>query len=479
MTRQWLINQIRKLKEETKLPNKIITSEGFLYQPKYELLREEYEKYRLDNEEWHQLVRFALSPEEEHRYMYERLLFLLQRHTSSHDSYFSLQTQNATVLLPDRIAEVTKLFSMYKEYFQIFKEIVNSIHFDYPFEKYKDKLIYGKINWDDTLRKNPIGFPLNFEISKWNRDFDIPENILLLLSAIWLNSDAKRLLRVNFIEPLNRTEKSMLNYIISKTQNIATFFPFPDLLITTTKFSSLIPTDKRILQLEHQAQSRINQPSPYFNSYKNLMNWIRKYKRLNIKMISKFTSNYPLETLENLDTIYEAWLFFEFIDYFSNEGIITKIQIDQEPKYFEFIIDDHTFTFFYEKRYPKGSEHAWAVESHPDFSILENNKIVAVFDAKNYGALTTSGDATHKMLAYMTNLDCGFGGLFFPNFNTVEYKFPRENDKPTHHFDLLLGHYNMKPQGTTDAINVKNASLKMIKSQLTRRLSTLEDSITV
>jgi hypothetical protein len=212
-----------------------------------------------------------------------------------------------------------------------------------------------------------------------------------------------------------------------------------DVLLSATKFSSLIPTDKRILQLEQIAKYRISQAPVQFTAYKSLIEWVKRYKRLNIKMISRFTSNYPLETLQNLDTIYEAWLFFEFIDYFSSEGDVLKLEISHEPNYFDFIIDNRKLRFYYEKRYLKGSEHAWAVESHPDFSIMENNRIVAVFDAKNYGALSTSGGATHKMLAYMNNLDCGFGGLFFPNFNTEEFKFPRELDNPVHHFNLLLG----------------------------------------
>jgi hypothetical protein len=466
LTRQWLLNQIRKIKQETNLPNRIIASEGFIYQPKYLALKNEFDKYRLDKEEWHQIVRFALSSEEEHRYMYERLLQLLLRHRSSYNSYFKLKTESATVPLPDRIAEISKLLSMYKEYFQIFKDIVHRIHFDYPLRKYKEYVVHGKINWHDTLRNNPIGFPIKFDISKWHKEFGIPENTLLLLGAIWLNNDAKRIIHIDFIEPLSDKEKSLLNYIISKTQNIVTFFPFADVLHSATRFSSLIPMDKRVLQLQQLAEYRISQGTVKFTSYKLLIEWIKRYKRLNIRMISPFTSNYPLETLENIDTIYEAWIFFEFIDYFSNMGLLLEIQIDQQPYYFDFANGNHKFRFYYERRFLKGSEHAWAVESHPDFSVMKNNRIVAVFDAKNYGAFSTSGDATHKMLAYMTNLDCGFGGLFFPNFDTIEYNFPRDEDKPAHHFNLLLGHYNMKPQSSADALKIKDEVMRKIFSQL-------------
>ena len=144
-----------------------------------------------------------------------------------------------------------------------------------------------------------------------------------------------------------------------------------------------------------------------------------------------------------------------------------KLQIEEEPYYFDFSIGDHKLRFYYEKKFLKESEHAWAVESRPDFSIMENNKIIAVFDAKNYGALSTSGGASHKMLAYMTNLDVGLGVLFFPNFPTEEYKFPRENDKPIYHFNLLLGHYNLCPQSSPEAVMDKIKSITRIHNKLT------------
>ena len=37
---------------------------------------------------------------------------------------------------------------------------------------------------------------------------------------------------------------------------------------------------------------------------------------MNVRLISQNRTNFPLETLENLDTIYEAWIFFEFVDFF-------------------------------------------------------------------------------------------------------------------------------------------------------------------
>lgn len=466
MTRQWVLDEIRKIREETNLATRIIASDGFLYQPRCEILRREYKKYRLEKEEWHQIVRFALSDKQEYRYMYERLLNLLLRHKSSYKSYFKLKTENSSNLLPNRLSEINKLLSLYKEYFKIFGKIINKIRFDYPLEKHTEGLIHGKINWNETLKKYPVGFPFRFETLKWKKKFDVPENTLLLLSSFWLKADSKKLLHMEFNEPLDSTEKSILNYIISKTQNIFTYFPFPEVIQTALRHCFFSYNDKRILYLQQLAQDRLGDNSN-FSPYLELLEWIEKYKQLNIRMMSPNTTNYPLETLENLDTIYEAWIFFEFVDYFYNKQSLLKLQIEEEPYYFDFLIENHLLRFYYEKEFHKEGEHAWAVESRPDFSIMENNRIIAIFDAKNYGALTTSGGASHKMLAYMTNLDVGIGILFFPNFPSKEYKYPREKDNPAYHFNLLLGHYRLHPQGSDEAIQEKISSITRIHHKLT------------
>jgi hypothetical protein len=62
------------------------------------------------------------------------------------------------------------------------------------------------------------------------------------------------------------------------------------------------------------------------------------------------------------------------------------------------------------------------ITSKPDFTVIEGEKIVAIFDAKNYRPDDDQkNNATNKMLAYMTNLDANFGALFFPNFTYSEF----------------------------------------------------------
>ena len=87
-------------------------------------------------------------------------------------------------------------------------------------------------------------------------------------------------------------------------------------------------------------------------------------------------------------------------------------------------------------------------------------------DAKNYSA-DEEETATAKMLAYMTNLDVGFGGLFFPNAKTNSFTYPtNKTQEPKHHFNLKLMHYGMKPVDSMESINEKNAALEHLLSEI-------------
>lgn len=472
MTRQRLLDEINRIRKEKSLRIDEIAYDEFLFRPEYEYLKLEFTKYRLRKEKWHQLVRFALSDKGQHRYMYDRLLSLLLRYRNNYNDYFSLKTETGTSFFPDRISEINVLFSLYKEFFAIFKKVIERIQFDYPPEKSFDISLRGRIIWDGTLRNSYSFFPSRFQLIKWNREFVVPENILLLVAVVWLNRTCKTLLNIPFLEPLNKIELSILNHISYRTTVMVNFFPFPEVKTSASKFYSLPANDKRITDLERTVKLRIRSGAIHSKSYTQLIEWIEKFKQMNIRMISPNRTNFPLDSLENLDTIYEAWIFFEFVNFFSMKGIITKLEIDNEPNFFEFRHMGNTFRFWYEKKFIKGSGNAWAVDSFPDFTVMKDDQIIAIFDAKNYGASRESrGEAAHKILAYITNLDCGYGGLFFPLVDTVEFLYPGVNDSPKFHANLLVGHYNMPPSANEAAVNIKNITLQRVFDEIIRRVS--------
>ena len=153
--------------------------------------------------------------------------------------------------------------------------------------------------------------------------------------------------------------------------------------------------------------------------YKDLFTWIEKFRELNISSVSSSTpTRHILESIKNLDTVYEAWIFMEFVDYLSEKNILVNFQLNRIP-YCQFSYEGTLVTFWYEKSFSKGSDHAWALEHRPDFTAMIDKEILIVFDAKNYtksiipSAAPT--DTINKMLAYMMNLNTNYGGLILPN----------------------------------------------------------------
>jgi hypothetical protein len=475
MNRQELLEEINFLVKEKKLQESLVMADVFTQLPDYYYLGVEFDKNKIKNEKWHQLVRFALSDPKEGKYMYDRLLELLLIHRRSYNDYFELKTESATTPLPDRLSYLNRLSLVHREYFAIFKSIMGTFHFDYPLKKSLEVSVRGKVDWSAVSKKFPITFPVLFDTSLWKREFNTTENILLILSAIWLGRESNRLLTLSFTEPLNVNEVHMLNSILKNTQEIVRTFPFSEVISDAKKYANLSINDKRVLHIESQTKYRIeNGQIKESNSYRSLLKWISKFRQLNIRMVSSSLTNFSLDTLDNLDTIYEAWIFFEIMDATAKRYGLISMNMRKKPYYFEFEYLGHLIKFVYEQQFDLGQKYAWAVSSKPDFTVMEAEKIIAIFDAKNYRPGSDDKNyATNKMLAYMTNLDANFGALFFPNFTYAEFIYPGENDSPKYHFNLKLVHYIMKPNDTEDAIKVKNEMKCKMLSEITDKINTI------
>lgn len=63
------------------------------------------------------------------------------------------------------------------------------------------------------------------------------------------------------------------------------------------------------------------------------------------------------------------------------------MEILSNPNYFEVKYKDKSFRFISQERFVRGYKYAWAVDSFPDFTVIEDDKILAVFDAKTMGRL--------------------------------------------------------------------------------------------
>ena len=192
-------------------------------------------------------------------------------------------------------------------------------------------------------------------------------------------------------------------------------FLFKEILNASKKFWTLSYNDPRIKSLEQETWQRIKQGVVYNINYTNLLIWIDKFRQLDIPHVSANTpTRHILESIENLDTVYEAWIFLEFVEYLYEKGILLHFHLRDHP-YCKFSYDGRDVTFWYEKTFTITDGNTWVLPHTPDFTAMLDNQILAIFDAKNYTKSSPISETQNKMLAYMTNLDINFGALIFPN----------------------------------------------------------------
>jgi hypothetical protein len=246
------------------------------------------------------------------------------------------------------------------------------------------------------------------------RKFVNSGNVLLVLCVMWMHKEADRILQLDFKEPLSKKERYTLQSISEKTRNLLHGFPFQDVIEESTKYWNLENDDVSILFLESKLKKELNKKTIRNKNYSNILSWIKKFRNLNLSMVSEKT---PVKNLlrsqQAQDTVYEAWMFLEFFDYFFEQGLFPKLNLDSKPYSFEFEYNDQKITFWYEKQFNPPGPYVWAIQQRPDFTVILDSKIIGVFDAKNFSTTETS-QARMKMLSYMSNLNCDLGVLFFP-----------------------------------------------------------------
>ena len=444
MSDQQLLLKIKDLREreEKPLSERVLKAETFLEDPRNKEISDlfnasSYKKYDWN---WQQVVRFALKKANSQQYMYDKLWNLLLKHRGHYNDYFELETEEGTYPLPNPLTDLNRFESLYKEFFQIYSGIINQIHFEFPKKEYYGPDFRGKINWQKTLQKLNTPHPINFASDIPIRKFVTPGNILLILCVLWMHREASRILQLNFAEPLSKKDKYFLQSIFEKTKNLLNGFPFQDVVKESTKYWKLQNDEKPILALEYQLEKEINEKNVRNKNYSKILSWIDRFRNLNLMMVTEKTPvRNLLKSQQAQDTVYEAWMFFEFFDYCHDNGMYPRLKIDSKPYCFEFEYDGKEIIFWYDKQYNPPRPHAWAVQQRPDFTVMVNDKIVGVFDAKNYSQGEETSPARVKMLSYMSNFNSDFGVLFFPFVPEFWDEMNKKQKK-----NALLPHYSKR-----------------------------------
>ena len=434
MTRQILINELQKLQIEKKENKNDILNEVYIFQkyPYLKILFDQHKKNEKSSERWHQLVRETLFADiQSIRYMYDRTIQLIRRIGKNPKLFFKIKTEIGTYTMPDRLSDLNRLMGLFEEFFcNILPGLIKKLSIEILSEEHKEVNIRGKIQWNktinDRLNSGLIQTPWTFNVIRPTTRFDTPENILLLLSAMRMKYDASFLLMSRFTDPLTPFEINQLEKIAEGCNCCMNLPILKELIPETRKYLFLELDDARILSLELKVHSRTEEASPQNKLIRALIRWRRTYRELQLRVVSKQKTHFPLDHIENLDTMYELWILFEILNFFKEKKF--TINILKFPREFEIEKSSKKFTFYYEKWYKGWS----SVGAHPDFTVEIEGKLIAVLDAKNW-LIDDKKKAIYKMLGYINNLDVSTGILFFPtksqlgdtriHYGTAEMKY--------------------------------------------------------
>lgn len=368
---------------------------------------------------WHQIVRLAIDAEKA-RYMYEKFLSLLLTHRRNYKEYFKLKSETGVFFEPNYWSRINKISNLGNLLFEIYGKILKKTNFEYPKKNLYGQILRGNVNWQKTIKNSHTIFPINFHSTIPFRNFDTPENFLIIYCLHWLYRDIKEILEkypIELNDPKEKFVKNSLLQICNKSEMLLKKFPFPKTLENSKQFWSLKYDDMKINQLIHETELRLKRGLIKNHEYENVLKWINLFKELDLSYATEedHMTNYPLSSIKSYDSIYEAWIFFSFFDYLKRKHYRPYLKIshnesDNFNAYFQIFIDDQPVTFFYEKKY---SETLVATQN-PDFTVEFKEKILCIFDAKNFSSTEGINKNQLKMLGYMLNSNSTIGGLIFP-----------------------------------------------------------------
>ena len=420
-----LVSAVRELvngnDEKPPIPIESVREDYFLHQPQHAALRTDFYTSSFvkgDKWNWHQFVDMAMEPPEKREDMYQRTISLLTDFGNGYKKYFVLNTDSGFYHAPNALSDLNRLKIISEEYFIIYKNIINKIHFDHPNEMQIGR-IKGKINWAETIKISNSNFPINFVTSLSKKNFKTPENILLVLCAYWILAESDKLLHINFDNPLTKSSKNILFSIYKKSKFILQKFPFDEILRASKPFRnySYDPPSNEIKHLESNIKKRILDGTIKNSGYGKLLKWIQKFRDLGVRSFDEQSpTKNIIDSLKNVDTIYEIWIFMEFVTYLKDRGVLLSFELGKVP-HCRFYHGSSEITFWYGKNFTRKHGHVWAKHHNPDFiATLRGGPVLGVFDAKNYSAETGRGDSQDKILAYLNNFDTNFGALIYPNY---------------------------------------------------------------
>jgi len=325
--------------------------------------------------------------------------------------------------LADRNAVLAKIFSLNEVLInEILREVRERTIFDSSKAIEERRFeIRGAVDWHRTsithLQCLETRHPTRFFYRRPEKRFETPENTLLALTLMELETDARNLLtKTELEEDLLDLERGLLKQIIYRCSRGLGGFPLRQM---KEKARIFLLRSEDVSSLEHQVKKRLEKSKRPNKAYRKLLEWRAEYKELD-KILGIRRRNFNFVETENvLDKLYEIWILLELIQYLKKKGVRTEFTIKGEINFLKTSFEGQEIEIYYQRSQPlKGG---WAkISGIPDYIFIDREKKKTVLvDAKNYEEARAT--AIYKMLGYLHNFGVNDGILIFPALDEVEF----------------------------------------------------------
>ena len=367
-----------------------------------------FDKVRKSGQKWHSFVREIFYSPDKLNFLKDDLLRLVHDYTKSHHHEFT-EIEKGKLVMPERMLDINRLRISFTKFLPIYRNILQNIHFENPIQKNYGKNINGKINWARTIQLSKTEFPTLFFTQTWQKQFEHPGNILLILCLRWQHDLANKILHFGFNEELTNIEIRDLLDITRQTKNCLTTFPFSHVVSQANQYFHRNKNHKSIIRLNKHLQIELKHKIIRNPEYQKLLEWINEFDDIYFAGMSENDSNSSLDTIKNVDLAYESWVFWNLVEVFDDWFGIKNLKINAKEEYAEFTFEGRSIFIAHEKQMA-----GYVTERQkPDFSLfrdrIETENLFCVFDAKNTPKIKLQSQK--DIMTYQQNYQCKFGGL--------------------------------------------------------------------
>ncbi|MDC0142245.1 hypothetical protein OAI85_00735 [Candidatus Nitrosopelagicus sp.] len=402
---------------------------------------------------WRSFCRLCVLEHDKVNYMSYRIWYIfdlyLKNNKNAYFQFIDHQLGETKAEFPKNFPRIELLKRKSSEFFHLYKILLDNVSFDAQTKGTNLAKPKGRIDWKRTIMTQARGETLSFVTRQNIRNFVTPENELILVSAQLIYLKADELLKTAL--SASESEKTDLAQIKIKASRCFSQFPFPSVRLSVKNKRLVENFEVEIPYLLSDVKTRLLTKKINNNAYKKLHRWTDEFlkeKGLHRLMGVAQHDSLVFLSLRDIDTMYEIWILFELLHHLhrsgkspvydiekeeKDKGLVKKITFDWEGKDLQVLYDT---TLSPEKNVSHNDNYdsveSLEVEifttSTPDFFFKLDEKYVAVFDAKNYshdpfakavakssGMSVGPGEGRHKVMGYMTNLDCNLGVVIWPN----------------------------------------------------------------